>query len=191
MKEKGSHNPPNLKLYKSLLKKLQENAGDKEIELRVRRYVRMLTDAYSQVTTNKLKSRFRYAVQNNDLISLCSLSLALERKQVLSFAPYQEGVLTAENLEWLNLIGSFIKQSMKLSPGTEKWCQKINPLLDMHSPCLGSSLQLIDELQWHYYLSLWPAYKQAIEYDKYNLHIHDPRLCLLARWAYDAPVYLD
>lgn len=189
--EKGSNKQPGLRLRKTLLTTLQRGAGDKQTERRVKRYVRMLSEAYSRTATNKLKIRFRDAVHNDDMIALCSLSLAIERKQLLSFAPYQEGTLNGANIQWLKELSSFLVHSNNMRPGTKEWCQQFTQLLDTRSPCLGSSLQLIDEMQWHYYLATWHPYQQAVEYDRYNLQIHDPRLCLLACWIYDVPVYLD
>lgn len=191
MEENGSGKCSGLRLRKALLRRFQEDTGNAHVGKRLQRYTQLLSNAYDKVATNKLKMRFRVAVHNDDFIALYSLSLTLQKKQVFSFSPYQEGVLNPDNMRWLKNLAAFLQSSEGMKPGTEAWCEQVNPLLDINSPCLGGTLQLIDELQWDYYLAIWEPYQQALEFDRHNLYSHDPRLCLLACWVYEVPVYLD
>lgn len=168
-----------------------ENTGDERITQTLSRYIQALSQAYEQGSASKLKKRFRCAIRNNDHIALCSLSLALSNKQILSFNPYEQGVLNEEGIKWMRSLGHFLEQANHLPPGDDEWRRLMTPLLENYPNCLGATLQLVNDLHWFDYMEGWPLYENAVEAEIHNLHGHDPRLTFLANWTYEVPVYLD
>lgn len=179
-----SYKTPSIQLRQSLLRAFNKDTHNQELKDRIKRYIKMLSSAYGRTATNKLKAQFRKAIHNDDYIALYSISQTLEKKKILSFAPYQQGVLDSESIAWLKKLEGFFCASYNIEPGTKVWCEQITPLLDTNTSSLGATLQLIDDMQWDYYLANWPEYQEAVKHDINNINHHDPRLCLLARWAY-------
>lgn len=189
--EIGSFNFSYFKQRKALQRMCMESMGDERITKILGRHIQTLSLAYEKSSTNKLKNRFRCAIRNDDHIALCSLSLALSNKQILSFNPYDQGVLNEEGIKWMRTLGYFLEQTKDLSPGDEEWRRLIKPLLENYPNCLSATLQLVRDLHWYDYLMGWPPYDEAVEAEIHNLHGHDPRLTFLANWTYEVPVYLD